>query len=133
MKRFGLSAKSNSLLFVKFSSPSASSDVILSLMQDLLSQSSDGSQARLTLPVASDPQSGEVARDLVDQAIRQGSISAEQNEQGCVTDWKELNKIYKLGIPSDLLSAPSSASKTQALTKYEDICCTSVAMKLVAT
>lgn len=65
----------------------------------------------------------------IDQAIRYGSYSATPSTTAPLTDWKDLNKIYKLQIPSNLLNNKED-SRWQK--EYEDIVCTSVAMKLVA-
>lgn len=123
LKRFGLSPKSTCLLLVKFSSSSADKAAILESMLDLVSP------GNLTTPTEDTPLD-------IDQAIRYGRYpSASQKEEAVeVTDWKELNKIYKLQIPCHQLS--DSKAKTEKgeswQTIYEEIVCTSVAMKLVA-
>ncbi|TKY86978.1 hypothetical protein EX895_003655 [Sporisorium graminicola] len=121
LKRFGLSPKSTSLLLVKFSSPSADPQAILQSMIDLVSPSN------LTSPAAAAPDTIDI-----DQAIRYNHYLSAQTDAAAattVTDWKELNKIYKLQIPSNLLSASGDKAWQR---EYEEIICTSVAMKLIA-
>jgi len=65
----------------------------------------------------------------IDHAIRYGSYPTTPSTTAQVTDWKQLNKIYKLQIPSTLLN---NKQDNQWYEKYQDIICTSVAMKLVA-
>ncbi|KAJ1021808.1 hypothetical protein NDA13_005421 [Ustilago tritici] len=125
LKRFGLSPKSTSLLLVKFSSSSADKEEILKGMLDVVSP------ANLTTP----PENTQVD---IDQAIRFGRYlpASDRQEKGIeeVTDWKDLNKIYKLQIPTNLLNDAKAKTgkgeRWQGL--YEEIVCTSVAMKLVA-
>ncbi|CDU24633.1 related to CGI121-component of the EKC/KEOPS complex [Sporisorium scitamineum] len=117
LKRFGLSPKSTSLLLVKFSSPEADPRSILQSMIDVVGPAS------LTTPSSAE------AIDI-DQAIRYNRyLSAEADQATTVTDWKELNKIYKLQIPSNLLSTEADKAWQR---EYEEIICTSVAIKLVA-
>lgn len=78
----------------------------------------------LTLPSTQ----AEESLDL-DQAIRFGKYLPSEGQGKLVTDWKELNKIYKLQIDAKLLSNADTQSWHQ---RYEDIICTCVAMKLVA-
>ncbi|KAJ9476217.1 EKC/KEOPS complex subunit CGI121 [Pseudozyma hubeiensis] len=119
LKRFGLSPKSTSLLLVKFSSPASDPQAVLQSMIDVVSATN------LTTP----PRTEANHPIDIDQAIRYGSYSATPSTTAPVTDWKDLNKIYKLQIPSNLLNNKED-SRWQK--EYEDIVCTSVAMKLVA-
>ncbi|SJX66467.1 related to CGI121-component of the EKC/KEOPS complex [Sporisorium reilianum f. sp. reilianum] len=117
LKRFGLSPKSTSLLLVKFSSSEADAGTILQSMIDVVAP------GNLTTPAAA---AGAID---IDQAIRYNRyLSAETDTPAAVTDWKELNKIYKLQIPANLLSAETNTWQRE----YEEIISTSVAMKLVA-
>lgn len=83
----------------------------------------------LTVPPSADTTDADV-----DQPIRFGRyLSAASESTPPVTDWKELNKIYKLQIPSTLLSDSTALVKGEPWQKaYEEIISTSVAMKLVA-
>lgn len=117
LKRFGLSPKSTSLLLVKFSSSDADPNQILKAMTEVVGPN-------LTLPSTQ----AEESVDL-DQAIRFGRYLPPGATAQPVTDWKELNKIYKLQIDAKLLASADTQSWHQ---RYEDIICTSVAMKLVA-
>jgi EKC/KEOPS complex subunit CGI121/TPRKB len=117
LKRFGLSPKSTSLLLVKFSSSDADPDQILKAMTEVVGPN-------LTLPSTQ----AEESVDL-DQAIRFGRYLPPGATAQPVTDWKELNKIYKLQIDAKLLASADTQSWHQ---RCEDIICTSVAMKLVA-
>ena len=123
LKRFGLSPKSTSLLLVKFSAPSADPTAILQSMLDVVAPQN------LTVPPSADTTDADV-----DQPIRFGRyLSAASESTPPVTDWKELNKIYKLQIPSTLLSDSTALVKGEPWQKaYEEIISTSVAMKLVA-
>ncbi|SPO31692.1 related to CGI121 - component of the EKC/KEOPS complex [Ustilago trichophora] len=123
LKRFGLSPKSNSLLLVKFSPTTADPTTILQSMLDVVSPQN------LTVPPS------ETSVDI-DQAIRYGQYftPSDPSPSSTLTDWKDLNKFYKLQIPTTLLSHPT-AKTTKGKTwqpEYEEIICTSVAMKLVA-
>lgn len=125
LKRFGLSPKSTSLLLVKFSSANVEQEAILHAMTDVVAETN------LTVP----PPSAQATLDI-DQAIRYGMYPTQGSEEvpASVTDWKELNKIYKLSIPANLLndSAAKKAKGERWQHEYEEIVCTSVAMKLVA-
>ncbi|EST06770.1 hypothetical protein PSEUBRA_003753 [Kalmanozyma brasiliensis GHG001] len=123
LKRFGLSPKSTSLLLVKFSSAEADPHTILQSMIDVVSEKN------LTIPASTSIESAEDENSTVDidQAIRYGHFGPAQAKT--VTDWKELNKIYKLQIPSTLLNEDDQPGRQE---EYEEIICTSVAMKLVA-
>lgn len=72
----------------------------------------------------------------IDTAIRYGTYPTPSHTTPptLVTDWKGLNKIYKLQIPSALLSDPNAktAKGERWHKEYEEIISTSVAMKLVA-
>lgn len=121
LKRFGLSPKSTSLLLVKFSPPTADTQAILQSMIDLVSPSN------LTAPSSTTDADSSID---IDQAIRYGRfLTAATSATPAVTDWKELNKIYKLHIPPALLNDKEGRGWQK---EYEDIICTSVAMKLVA-
>ncbi|SNX87933.1 probable Protein CGI121 [Melanopsichium pennsylvanicum] len=116
LKRFGISSKSTSLLLVKFSSPTVDPQEILERMLDVVAPDN------LTLPLSQ----SDAGMDI-DTAIRFGTYSNTTESPQPVTDWRELNKIYKLEIQSTSL-----LHQTQKLSEYQDIICTSVAMKLVA-
>ena len=125
MKRFGLSPKSTSLLLVKFSSSDADADQILKAMTDVVG------------PNLTSPSSTQSSQSVdLDHAIRFGTYlppdtpdTPDTPDARIVTDWKELNKIYKLQIDANLLASSDTQSWQP---RYEDIICTSVAMKLVA-
>lgn len=128
LKRFGLSPKSTSLLLVKFSSASADPQAVLQSMFEVVAETN------LTVPSIADSAEAEVD---IDQAIRFGRYLTPDDaseETAVVTDWKELNKIYKLQIPSNLLNDAEKTEKggDRWQAEYEEIVCTSVAMKLVA-
>ncbi|PWZ01209.1 hypothetical protein BCV70DRAFT_91171 [Testicularia cyperi] len=150
LKRFGLSPKSTSLLLVKFSSRDANRAQILNSMIDVVAQTTPSQPAtdanesssasatpasaaasrHLTCPTGADPTSADIQLDI-DQAIRNNAYTSPDSIHqtlSVVTDWKDLNKIYKLQIPPQLLASALPAD----LRKYEDIICTTVAMKLVA-
>lgn len=129
LKRFGLSPKSTSLLLVTFSRRSADPHAILQSMFDVVAPN------HLSTPSASLDATSVSAAASIDQAIRFGSYPPDSSAAAtCVTDWKELNKIYKLQIPSPLLHdlCTQTAQQESAQSEYEDIICTCVAMKLVA-
>lgn len=125
LKRFGLSPKSTSLLLVKFSAASADPHAILQGMIDIVSDT------KLTVPAETSIETteGESTTVDIDQAIRYGRFLSTPGETPKVTDWRELNKIYKLQIPSHLLN---DSGQTGWQAEYEEIICSSVAMKLVA-
>lgn len=128
LKRFGLSTKSTSLLLVKFSDSLADSQEILHGMIDLIQNTAPetSSTSYLTYPQELD----ETSSLDVDQAIRYDryAVANEPQLPPLVTDWKELNKIYKLQMPSHVLASNSAPE----LRGFEEIICTSVAMKMVA-
>lgn len=65
----------------------------------------------------------------IDQAIRFGKYLDDESKAEALTEWKELNKIYKLQIPTNKLNGTDGEDWQR---EYEEIICTSVAMKLVA-
>ncbi|EPQ25826.1 uncharacterized protein PFL1_06693 [Pseudozyma flocculosa PF-1] len=149
LKRFGLTPQSTSLLLVRFSDAQLDASTVLDEMLSIVPPSSETGPARLTIPPpppAAPPATGTTAdagaddavQDDIDSAIRYGgpSAHARARARAPVTDWQQLNKIYKLSLPAPLLdrikSSDWSDETRRQLEPYEDICCTSVAMKLVA-
>lgn len=96
------------------------------------------SPSNLTLPPTAESTTDSSSNDTnnvdIDQAIRFGQYTTTPENTSTVTDWKDLNKIYKLQIPSNLLNDPhaKTAKGERWQKQYEEIICTSVAMKLVA-